>query len=116
MKISRDFVKELYGKTVEDAVEKATGFDEIDNYFDSVERIKEEADSKIQAIQNDYDLLKATLDLKETKLQEAQKLIAKHLIDRPVENNIDKNTNPIIPGKITNEDIIRIARENNDLK
>ena len=114
MKISRDFVKELYGKSVEDAVEKATGFDEIDNYFDSVERIKEEADSKIQAIQNDYDLLKATLDLKETKLQEAQKLIAKHLIDRPVENNIDKK--PIIPGKITNEDIIRIARENNDLK
>ena len=116
MKISRDFVKELYGKTVEDAVEKATGFDEIDNYFDSVERIKEEADSKIQAIQSDYDLLKATLDLKETKLQEAQKLIAKHLIDRPVENNIDKNNKPIIPGKITNEDIIRIARENNDLK
>ena len=27
-----------------------------------------------------------------------------------------KNINPIIPGKITNEDIIRIARENNDLK
>ena len=115
MKLSRDFFKELYGKCVQDAVEKATGFDEIDNYFDSVERIKEEADSKIQAIQNDYDLLKATLDLKETKLQEAQKLIAKHLIDRPVENNIDK-TNPIVPGKITNEDIIRIARENNDLK
>ena len=115
MKISRDFVKELYGKTVEDAVEKATGFDEIDNYFDSVERLKEEADSKIQAIQNDYDLLKATLDLKTTKLEEAQKLIAKHLIDRPVENNIDKN-NPIVPGKITNEYIIRIARENNDLK
>ena len=111
MKITRDYIKELYSKTVEDAVEKATGFDEIDNYFDSVERIKEEADSKIQAIQNDYDLLKATLDLKETKLQEAQKLIAKHLIDRPVENN-----KPIIPGKITNEDIIRIARENNDLK
>ena len=114
MQINRDFVKELYGKTVEDAVEKATGYDTIDEYFDSIERIKEEADSKIQAIQTDYDLLKATLDLKETKLQEAQKLIAKHLIDRPVENNIDKK--PIIPGKITNEDIIRIARENNDLK
>ena len=113
MKISRDFVKELYGNTVEDAVEKATGFDEIDNYFDSIEKIKEEADTKIQSIQSDYDLLKATLDLKESKLQEAQKLIAKHLIDRPVEN---KNTNPIVPGKITNEDIIRIARENNDLK
>lgn len=114
MKISRDFVKELYGNTVEDAVEKATGFDEIDQYFDSIEKIKEEADTKIQSIQSDYDLLKATLDLKESKLQEAQKLIAKHLIDRPVENNIDKK--PIIPGKITNEDIIRIARENNDLK
>ena len=115
MKITRDFIKELYGNTVEDAVEKASGYDEIDQYFDSVERIKEEADSKIKAIQSDYELLKATLDLKETKLQEAQKLIAKHLIDKPIqENNITSKQS--IPGKITNEDIIRIARENNDLK
>ena len=52
-----------YGKTVEDAVEKAAGYDTIDEYFDSIEKIKEEADSKIQSIQTDYDLLKATLDL-----------------------------------------------------
>jgi hypothetical protein len=115
MEINREYIKELYGNTIEDPVTKASGFDEIDQYFDSIEQMKAETEAKINSIKSEYDLLKATLDLKQSKLEEAQSLIAKHLIDKPVQDNISSTVNKPV-GKITNEDIIKIAKENNDLK